>query len=517
MKSCVSILISLACVAVVVGALTTVGAAAPLPADDRPASLPGSASPEMQESGQIASETTGPTTNVTVRRTEERAVEYTLRVTDRPESGRLWVVLRGPATVQSSSGFDRASSSKVTRLVANRSAADESALTVKISANGTASDETIVADDWTFGTVPFVELQWTHGGSVERSWPLTERRAPDAGSPASLGHRYAVVGDHDLTHRSTPNGGIDLVVPSGAMDGTRTDRVADSLARASRDLDVGDRGDDVLAFAAPDSIRWGGESVPAHDELWVNAGSRLDDPEAVWLHEYVHTRQSFRLAENMTWFREASAEYYAAALAREQGLIDSAAMERHLDGAPSSATLTDPDSWGSDAVPQRKGGRALAVLDRRIREQTYGHRSLEDVFRRLNRHDGVVTYAAFAQTVAEVTGEPDDDWLDNHVNGSAPVAEQYGPDARPLGASLLAGFGLGETTESGFGETTEAGMESGGASAALRGTGEVFFAISTVFSVLAGIPLYGALRWLQRHERGERERGQPFDRTMGTP
>ncbi|MFC7195018.1 hypothetical protein ACFQL4_10740 [Halosimplex aquaticum] len=347
------------------------------------------------------------------------------------------------------------------RLLSTEPPGSEAALTVAVSASAASANEMAVADDWTFGRVPFVEVQWTHDGSVERSWPLAERRAPDAGAPALLGDRYAVVGDYEVARRTTPNGRIDLVVPSGAMDGTQTDRVADSLARASRDLDVGDRGDDVLAFAAPSSVRWGGESVPARDELWVNAGSRLDDAEAVWLHEYVHTRQSFRLAADMTWFREASAEYYAAALAREQGLIDRAAMERHLDGAPSTATLTDPDSWGSDAVPQRKGGRALAVLDRRIRERTYGHRSLEDVFRRLNRHDGVVTYAVFAQTVAEVTGEPDD-WPDRHVNGSAPVADQYGSDAHPLGAGFLAGLGPGETT----GHSVD-----GDAFAALRGAG----------------------------------------------
>ncbi|WP_415380766.1 hypothetical protein [Halosimplex sp. TS25] len=508
MRAPVSLSISLICVLAAVGALATAGAATPTAADDRSTSLRDDALPAVEKSGQETTEATEPTTNVTVRRTDEGTVAYDLRVTDRPESGRLWVVLRGPATLVSSPGFDRVPGSGATRLVSTAPPGSEAAVTVAVSANAASAKETVAADGWTFGRVPFVEIQWAQDGSIERSWPLTERRTPDAGAAALFGDRYAVVGEYEVTRRATPNGRIDLVVPSGGMGEAQAERVADSLARASRDLDVGDRGDDALAFAAPGSARWGGESVPARDEFWVNAGSRLDDAEAVWLHEYVHTRQSFALAENMTWFREASAEYYAASLAREQGLIDRAAMDRHLDGAPSTATLTDPDSWGSDAVPQRKGGRALAVLDQRIREQTYGHRSLEAVVRRLNRHDGVVTYAVFAQTVAEVTGEPDDDWLDRHVNGSAPVTAQYGPDARPLGAALLTGLGSGETTGVGI---------DGEAFAPLRGAGVAFFAIATGLSVVAGIPLYGALRRLKRREGHGREREQRLERSMRSP
>ncbi|WP_436926457.1 hypothetical protein [Halosimplex amylolyticum] len=500
MRAAVSIPIFLIGVFVAAATLAPVGTAAPTAADGDALPLNPDSSPALERPGSAASDAAGPETEVTVRRTAGGAVAYDVRVTDRTDSDRLWIVLRGPATVLSAPGFDRTTDDGTTRLVWTGESSEEIALTVAVPDAATAGDERAATADWAFGPVPFVELQWAADGSVGRSWPLAERRAPDAGTAAVLGDRYAVVGESDTTRRTTPNGRIDLVVPSGVMSDARADRVADALVQAERNLDVGDRGDDVLAFAAPESVRWGGESVPVRDEFWVNAGSRLDDAEAVWLHEYVHTRQSFVLADDMAWFREASAEYYAASLAREQGLVDRAAMERHLDGDPSTATLTDPDSWAGETVPQRKGGRALAVLDRRIRERTYGHRSLDDVFRRLNRHDGVVTYAVFAQAVAEVTGEPHDDWLDRHVNGSAPVADQYGPDARPLGAALLGGFGLGDAP-------TEPGVGAGGIFATVRGAGVAFFSIATGFSVVAAVPLYGALRRLQRRERREPERG----------
>lgn len=430
-----------------------------------------------------ASAATAPTEAVTVTRVGD-GVRYDLRFARPGGADRAWLVVRGSARVVEAPGFERVAESDLTRL--RWTGGESAAVSVVVPAGVGDPDETATTEAWAFTRTPFVELQWVADGAVERVWPLAERRGNVPADAGAVGDRYALVGASDTVTRPTPAGRIDLVVPAGAMDDAEAERVADALARAARDLDVGDRGDAVLAFAAPDSVRWGGESVPAYDEFWANAGSGLDTPEAVWLHEYVHTRQSFRVAPDMRWVREAGAEYYAARLARQQGLVDREAVETHLDGAPSTATLTDPDSWASEAVPQRKGARAMAVLDRRIREQTYGHRSLADVFRRLNRHDGVVTYAVFEQTVAEVTGEPDDRWLDRHVNGSAPVADQYGPDARPLAASLLGHLGVDGAD---------------GVHAAVRGEGAAFFVVATGFSLVVALPLYGVLRRQERRAR----------------
>ncbi|WP_123538999.1 hypothetical protein [Halosimplex salinum] len=432
-----------------------------------------------------------PSIAATVTRERDGVVRYDLRF-DRPAGAdRAWLVVRGSARVVDTDGFERVATGNVTRLRWTDGASARAALVVPVNASGDAS-ETATSRDWTFARVPYVEFQWRDGERVHRVRPLAERRDVLPAESGAFGDRYAVVGEYETVTRSTPGGRIDLIVPAGAISEGKAGRVADALARAARDLDVGDADERVLAFAAPGSVRWGGESVPARDEFWVNSRARLDSAEAVWLHEYVHTRQSFVLDPEMAWFREASAEYYAARLSREQGRIDRAAMAGHLDGAPSDATLTDPQSWTSPNVPQRKGGRALAVLDRRIRDRTYGHRSLEDVFRRLNRHDGVVTYAVFEQAVAEVTGERDDAWLDRHVNGSAPVADQYGPDARPLAAGLLASLGGGDTAAS---PTATAGLLS-----AVRGEGVAFFSVATGFSVVAALPLYGLLQWVQRRE-----------------
>jgi hypothetical protein len=413
-------------------------------------------------------------TTVTVERDGDR-LRYELSVTPAPEVERLWVVVGG-ASVVASSGFEVTGDEGRTRL---RWTGAETA-TVELVAGGdresaAAGDgggqESVVRDRWAFTEVPFVEVQRDSGGSVERSWPLAERTRTESGVH---GARYALTGTTESVARSASGRRVEVVAPATEGPRVGSEAAAESIVDAGWRLDVGDGGDDVLAFAVP-GVRPGGESVPVHDEFWVNADSRLDSPENVWLHEYVHTRQSFTLTDEMRWFREASAEYYAARLSYEQGRIDRRTMERHLDGSPSEATLTDPSAWRDRTVPRDKGARLLAVLDRKIRAETHGYNSLQDVFWRLNRHDGPVTYEAFARAVSDVAGEPMGEWLDTHVAGDTPVADQYPGTAPFIGAGLP--------------------------SAENRPVGVTFVVVSFALSLVASPPLYGVLRRLQRRGR----------------
>ena len=403
-----------------------------------------------------------PTVSVRVARAGPETVRYDLSLSAPPGTERLVVVFRGPVTVAEAPGFERATAVNATRLRWTGERPAAVSVTVPASASGGAADS-----GWAFGRGPFVEVQWAADGTVQRSWPLLDRTGPVAGEGV-VGDRYALVGAHEVTERSAGDRRVRVVVPAGVTPAARPGAVAAALADAAWRLDVGDADESLLAFAVADPDHRGGEALPAHDEFWVHAGMGLADPENVWLHEYVHARQSFRLATEMRWFREASAEYYAARLSYEQGLVGRGEMRSHLGGPPSRATLTDPGTWTCPAVPRRKGARTLAVLDRKIRAESDGHRSLQDVFRRLNDHDGPVTYDAFVQTVSEVAGRPMDDWLDAHVAGSEPVADQY-PPAPLLGAGL-AGPGLLGT-----------------------GGGESFFAVSVAFAALAAGPLYAFL------------------------
>lgn|GEM_PF-1319495 len=422
-------------------------------------------------------------TAVTVTRADE-TLRYELTVSPDDDLDRLWVVVGG-ATVVEAAGFERAESDGRTRLTWTGTENARVVLAVRAprqgAADGPAGRESVATEAWTFASVPFVELQRVTDGEVERSWPLSERARNLADAQGVYGDRYALAGPTEVVTRSNAGRQVRVVVPADATPVEDPTAIADALADATGRLDVGDRDESVLAYAVP-GVRRGGESVPARDEFWVEAGSRLDDPENVYLHEYVHTRQSYRPAADMRWFREASAEYYAARLSYERGAISERQLRGHLDGGPSRATLTDPATWDSDGVPHHKGARALAVLDAKIRAETDGHRSLEDVFRRVNRHDGSVTYADFAQAVNEVAGTSLDGWLDRHVAGDRPVTDRYPSESGVLEVTL----GV---------DSTPLVSLSPPFSPALT-----FLVLSVGLSVAMASPLYRVLRRLERRQ-----------------
>ncbi|QPV62639.1 hypothetical protein I7X12_18220 [Halosimplex litoreum] len=229
---------------------------------------------------------------------------------------------------------------------------------------------------------------------------------------------------------------IRLVRPTAAELADDPERVLRVLSVASDQLRVGARDSVVTAFAGPRPLRHGGAAALGdgdHQDFWVSAGSDAGTPPNTWIHEYVHTRQSFVLGGEMAWFREASASYYAAVVSVRVPPNRPSEFERlratlgNERGA--NATLTDRSSWSNTYVPYAKGGRVLAALDGRIRNATDGNRTLQRVFRRLNEHDGLITYDVFASVLANVSGESHREWLDDHVRGGAPVSPPRSPYA----------------------------------------------------------------------------------------
>ncbi|MFB6164684.1 MAG: hypothetical protein ABEJ31_05950 [Haloarculaceae archaeon] len=434
--------------------------------------------------GQQDSAGHGPTVTATATRVGgTQAIRYRVTVDPAPGADRVTLRVGRTGRIVGGEGFSRRMAGGQTRLRLTDPSAGATVV-LRAAADGAAaadSPEYVDAGDWLLGPVPFLEVAWSapNSGRVHRRYPLRQDGGRLANQPdATFGDRYALFGPQTSATRRADGHRIRLVRPRGTTVAAGTDEVLDTLSTAAQQFRVGDRGDDVLVFALPSPARRGGESIPARDESWVNAAEPVDDANSVWLHEYVHTRQDFALAADMQWFREASAEYYAARLAQRQGRITEAAVRRHLGGSAVTATLTRPRTWSDRRVPYTKGARVLALLDHNIRETTNGRRSLQDVFRRLNARDGPITYAAFAAIVADVAGHPMDGWLDRYVAGSTPVAGIY----------------HGGPSRSGF-------VSVEGALAAERGPGLVFFALAVGLSALASIPLYGVLSRLD----GERE------------
>ncbi len=420
----------------------------------------------------------GPETAVNVSQlADSDRIRYELTMASTAGLERLTVFVGSSGRVVTATGLESEARGQRTRL-AWTGESDRVRLVVETgrtgTAGGTESGESFNGEDWSLGSVPFVQVQWRAVGSstVRHARPLGEPvGALEDDSVGIYGDRYALLGETTERTRTVDGQRIRLVSPTGTELDPDRDRLLSVLATASRQLAVGDRDDEVLLLALPDPARRGGESFPIRDEGWVSANEPVDTPNSVWLHEYVHTRQSFRLADDMQWFREASAEYYAARLAYEQGLASEQELHDHIDGRGIDAALTDSSTWDNSRVPYRKGARVLALVDENVRASTDGERSLEDVFRRLNEHEGTVSYTDFKRIVAAVAGHSMDAWLDRYVAGTRPVASFYDHDSERAGP-----FAPIEET-----------MQRGGSAL-------VFFVVATAFSIVASVPLYTFLR-----------------------
>lgn len=260
--------------------------------------------------------------------------------------------------------------------------------------------------DWALVNRPTTSHQWGWygGGRVgfERT-PLVDGDGAASDVMVFLGpmeeHRHRAHGQQ-----------FRLIVPEAADLREDPEDIFESLSGASDSLRVGSRDAEVFVIAAPtDGVDWGYRGLqtgPA--DMWVRDFERLDDPDNIWLHEYVHTRQDYEVADDFRWFTEGSAVYYAALLTLEQERIDFERFQERLDRGTSSrfddVRLVDRGTWRSNNADYHVGALVVGELDRQIRTETDSERSFQDVFSRINTHGSAVTAARFERFLRDVGG-----------------------------------------------------------------------------------------------------------------
>ncbi|MFB6255524.1 MAG: hypothetical protein ABEH58_02160, partial [Haloplanus sp.] len=242
------------------------------------------------------------------------------------------------------------------------------------------------------------------------------------------------LGPHERTN-GTRGGQEFVVVTPAAAATTNVSAVLDALGAANRLYNVPRREARAVVFIGPDPLRTGG--LAPGDSLWVHADRPPDSQ--VYVHEYVHTRQEFETTRRMHWIVEAQAAYYDELLLLYRGTTTYRRFHAQVSTARGATRRLAPANRTAYiiAADYTKGARVLAALDAKIRAASERNASLADVFRRLNRHEGRVSYADFEDAVAAASGQRFDEWLDRSLTtATAPTV----PDNRSLYAPTQSGI-----------------------------------------------------------------------------
>ncbi|WP_254521687.1 hypothetical protein [Natrinema caseinilyticum] len=340
--------------------------------------------------------------------------EMTFRV---PDSVReLEITLESGATVESTAGFERTGE----RTLEWTGETDEPTVRYTMPADRRGTEQQgadsstdgytfVDTGDWGVVPVPGVAI------SLQRTEPVGIEETVTVDGPGATGGDIAFFGEVTEYERVVDGGSIRLVVPEVATLRESPDAILAALATARGRLEVGARSEEVFVVAVPNGVDWGQKRGIQYgrSDAWVVDDATLDDPNPVWLHEYVHVRQRFSSSETATapetdWLVEAQADYYAGLLAFESGRTDfddfSGLLERGERSPSADGVLADRSTWQDRKTDYTKGELVYGEIDRRLRLATDGDRTLEDVFRTLNAQGGPITEADFLGALEDAGG-----------------------------------------------------------------------------------------------------------------
>jgi hypothetical protein len=365
------------------------------------------------EAGRVQTDTTIDTTT-TLALTPDRpgSVRATLRFDIPVQVTSMRITLPEDASVTGADGFERTDEGY------EWTGADAPSLTYDLSANrsnraegpltGEGQYSFVDAGPWAIVRKPGFGLS----GQFRGSGDVTVDRTVETAGSGAVGDTMVYLGPYDSHTRRAHGQRFRLIVPATAEMAAGPDAVLASLANASDELRVGDRDDQVFGIAAPTAaVGWGARGLQTGDtDFWVRDVETLDTPENVWLHEYVHTRQSFagQADPSARWLTEATANYYAALLTLEAGNTGFGPFSRELARGTGDryerTVLAEPDTWARHA-DYEKGALVTGELDRRLRLATGRTNSFENVFAQLNSAEGAVDRDRLRTAMATVANE----------------------------------------------------------------------------------------------------------------
>ena len=360
------------------------------------------------------------------------SVAVTLRydVPDRVTS--LQATLPAGATVSDTDGFERVNDT----VYEWDGATDRATVDLRYNPNRTTDRTGLEAAGGDYLYVDVGEWALFNRLGTGAQWRYTEREGDDpvtfdrsvrVGGPGATGGELIYLGEVSESERRANGQTFRLVVPAAAeLDEPRSE-ILDSMVAASRSLQVGARDEEVVAIAAPTNrVAWGVRGLETGgSDFYVRDFERLDTPSNVWLHEYVHTRQSFSTTDETRWTQEATAVYYAALLTLEQEHVDFSEFRRFLANGGrstySDVVLADPATWTNNAN-YVKGPLVAGRIDEAMRAETGGTGTFEATMRAMNARRGRVTQAAFLDAVEAYAGPDSRETAVTYTETTEPVS-----------------------------------------------------------------------------------------------
>lgn len=282
-------------------------------------------------------------------------------------------------------------------------------VTIQRGRGASATEGVVFADtgEWALIRAPRL-AGLTYSGLGDRA---TIHREQVVNGSGAAGEEILFLGPVEAYSRETGGQRLRLVVPAAADLRESPEAILDALAAANRALTFGARDDRVFVVAAPtDGVSYASTGLQRGDsDIWVRDVQRLDTPENVWVHEYIHTRQDYRGTDRTRWTLEGMADYYAASRTLQRGRINYSQYRRHLSigarGRYGDVVLANQSTWAGTTANYWKGALVFAGLDRRIRIESDGEATLQDAIRRAQTRSGTaLNESTFLGSVEAVAG-----------------------------------------------------------------------------------------------------------------
>jgi len=369
-----------------------------------------------EHNGPVGDEELIETQTMSIAGTEPGVVEVTLDYHIGDDISRLQIYVENNTEVTGLEGFSPLEDADYWYEWDGQTA--EPSITLDKPVNQTSSRldglDFVGTDDWAFTDNVWTYAYWWAPDPESINYFGSAQPGETGGIS---GQNWIYLGDYERHEFESDSESFQLIVTEEANPETSVEEVGQRLVESSEMFDVGSESATVTAFVVSNPLRRGGRASGA--DLWVHEDSLWG---TTLRHEYIHTRQNYSQGSEVDWTSEASANYFAYLLALKQDYISYHEFRRKLlDGRKYryGVTLGDPGTWEDSLADYNLGSLVLANLDARIRDTSGGSGTLEDVFRRMNGHEGNVTGEEFETYVRETAGTSLSTFFENQIHSEA--------------------------------------------------------------------------------------------------